>query len=342
MPGTSSAITIGSTPPTSATSGTGIWIDRTGLYSLSNGEYQVKIDAVDGRLYAGSGNIHFSSQGASFIIPSSYSRAASISFLNNTGTIVSQIFSTGTGTSTSFLRLISGGSEETFYTTDNGNIQFSARGNLTGNFEAEIVVPNNRLELKAYASSATRYITFSTAYLGERCDLTLWSDKISLGYGFYPTFDVVNGGYVIQSTAISCRVTRSTDQSISSGAWTAISFSSATWDDRPSSLSPQWSSGTPTRLTCRADGLYLITGHLSFAGNATGRRVARIFLNGSTEIALQSHPASSTNPVHLTFSVLRKLTAGNYIELGAFQDSGGALNVLTGTYTPVLSWTRIA
>ena len=57
MPGTGSAITIGSTPPTASNAGTGIWLDRTGLYSLNANEYQVKIDATDGKLYAASGDV---------------------------------------------------------------------------------------------------------------------------------------------------------------------------------------------------------------------------------------------------------------------------------------------
>lgn len=53
LPGTGSALAIGATPPTAANSGTGIWIDRTGLYSLEAGVSQVKIDATNGKLYAG-------------------------------------------------------------------------------------------------------------------------------------------------------------------------------------------------------------------------------------------------------------------------------------------------
>ena len=53
MPETASALAIGATPPTSATSGTGIWIDRTGLYSLSAGAFQIKIDASTGKLHTG-------------------------------------------------------------------------------------------------------------------------------------------------------------------------------------------------------------------------------------------------------------------------------------------------
>lgn len=53
MPGASSAIAIGSTPPTGPAAGTGIWLDRTGLYGLAGGTLQVKLDAATGKLTAG-------------------------------------------------------------------------------------------------------------------------------------------------------------------------------------------------------------------------------------------------------------------------------------------------
>ena len=65
MPGTNSAIAIGSTPPTASNAGTGIWLDRTGLYSLNANEYQVKIDATDGKLYAGKGEVVLGEDGLS-------------------------------------------------------------------------------------------------------------------------------------------------------------------------------------------------------------------------------------------------------------------------------------
>lgn len=57
MNGASSAITIGTTPPTSATVGTGIWIDRTGLYGLASSNQQAYISAADGKLYAAAGHV---------------------------------------------------------------------------------------------------------------------------------------------------------------------------------------------------------------------------------------------------------------------------------------------
>jgi hypothetical protein len=65
MPGTSSAIAIGSTPPTAANAGTGVWIDRTGLYGILSNTYQVKIDATTGKLVAGSGYVSIAADGIS-------------------------------------------------------------------------------------------------------------------------------------------------------------------------------------------------------------------------------------------------------------------------------------
>lgn len=63
MPGASSAIAIGSTPPTSATVGTGIWLDRTGLYGLDTNVQQAYLSATDGKIYAGGGKVVLDTDG---------------------------------------------------------------------------------------------------------------------------------------------------------------------------------------------------------------------------------------------------------------------------------------
>ena len=65
MPGASSAISIGAAPPTSATVGTGIWIDRTGIYGLATNVLQAKFDSVTGALTAGAGNVALDASGIS-------------------------------------------------------------------------------------------------------------------------------------------------------------------------------------------------------------------------------------------------------------------------------------
>ena len=62
--GASAGLAFGATPPTSATAGTGIWLDRTGLYGLNAGTYQAKFDAT-GKLIAGAGAVTLDSSGMS-------------------------------------------------------------------------------------------------------------------------------------------------------------------------------------------------------------------------------------------------------------------------------------
>lgn len=55
--GASANISFGNTPPTSAVSGTGIFIDKTGLYGLQANTQNFKIDATDGSITAQKGTI---------------------------------------------------------------------------------------------------------------------------------------------------------------------------------------------------------------------------------------------------------------------------------------------
>lgn len=67
MSGASSAIAIGTTPPSSAAAGTGIWLDRTGLYGLASSVVQTKLDATSGQITAGAGNVALGSNGISIV-----------------------------------------------------------------------------------------------------------------------------------------------------------------------------------------------------------------------------------------------------------------------------------
>lgn len=55
--GASAALAFGTTPPTSASAGTGIWLDRTGLYGLASSVLQVKVDAATGKIVAAGGAV---------------------------------------------------------------------------------------------------------------------------------------------------------------------------------------------------------------------------------------------------------------------------------------------
>lgn len=59
----SGALAVGTTPPTSAAAGTGLWFDRTGLYGLASDVVQAKFDAATGVLTAGAGIVTLDSGG---------------------------------------------------------------------------------------------------------------------------------------------------------------------------------------------------------------------------------------------------------------------------------------
>lgn len=98
-----------------------------------------------------------------------------------------------------------------------------------------------------------------------------------------------------------------------------------------------------SRMTCKTAGKYDIKGHMAFAANATGLREIAIRLNGTTLIALDNRISVSASRVTgLTIATTYDLVVNDYVELIAFQDSGGALNVVNAAnYSPELSIERV-
>lgn len=81
------------------------------------------------------------------------------------------------------------------------------------------------------------------------------------------------------------------------------------------------------RLTIPETGVYQISASLDWASSGSGqRRIIRINKNGSASRTKTDFPnTGSTHRVSLSYPDL--LTAGDYLELVAFHDAGGSLNV---------------
>jgi len=115
------------------------------------------------------------------------------------------------------------------------------------------------------------------------------------------------------------RVRCSANETLSSGGWSTI-----TWDleDYDTGGMHDTSSNT-SRLVAPDTGVYLMTTFgLLVTDGGTGTRAFRFEKNGTTELAENSFPAASINIGVQSLSVVTKLTAGDYIEVGFFQDSG--------------------
>jgi hypothetical protein len=128
----------------------------------------------------------------------------------------------------------------------------------------------------------------------------------------------------------------STISHATSGAWQALTFNSERFDTD----TMHSTSANTGRITFTTAGKYDAGGNVEFAASAVaGVRGLRILLNGVTELAKILVPAVTTGSNVTTLSVRLpapyQFAAGNYIELHAYQDTGGALNMtVVGNYAP--------
>lgn len=140
------------------------------------------------------------------------------------------------------------------------------------------------------------------------------------------------GAYAYNSAAIG----------VANNSSTALTFNSESYDTDPNGELHSTASNTG-RLTCRTAGKYLVAGAVEWAANATGQRNLQIRLNGSATLKTDNRMnLSGSYPCAMTVSVVVDLAAGDYVELMAFQDSGGALNAGTsGTWSPGFLMTKV-
>lgn len=118
-------------------------------------------------------------------------------------------------------------------------------------------------------------------------------------------------------------------QSLTSGAFAAITFGAEDFDN----YSGHSTSTNTSRYTAQIAGIYQLAGKAAWAGNATGRRATKWQKNGvditASQVAIIATSASDVE--HPATTMMVSLAVGDYVELHAFQDSGGALNTFVGT-----------
>lgn len=134
---------------------------------------------------------------------------------------------------------------------------------------------------------------------------------------------------------VGARVFHNAAQSIANATHTAVAFNSERFDTNEI----HDTATNNTRLTCKTAGKYLIGGTLEYAANASGIfRIAAIRLNGATFISSGKETFPTGGLAHLVSAetqTLYDLAVNDYVELMAYQDTGGALNVnASGNYSP--------
>lgn len=133
-----------------------------------------------------------------------------------------------------------------------------------------------------------------------------------------------------------CRLWNSANIShTTSGTLQALTFDTETYD-----VGGMHSTSVNTsRITVPTDGAgtYDIGGSIQWATNATGYREIAIRVNGTTIISYSRVPNSGgVDGSRVAIHTQYRLAVGDFVELLANQNSGGALNVVAGSlHSPV-------
>lgn len=122
---------------------------------------------------------------------------------------------------------------------------------------------------------------------------------------------------------IGARVYNDANQSIPNNVTTTLTFNSELWDTD----TIHDNSTNNSRLTCKTAGRYLINGQVRFAASAVGRRQLFLLVNATTQIASTNYGLDTDGNWRGQISSIWPLAVNEYVELQAYQNSGGALNV---------------
>ena len=147
---------------------------------------------------------------------------------------------------------------------------------------------------------------------------------------------------VRMATVPRVAVKRISAQAISTGVITTLTFDS----EREDSHGFHSTLSNTSRLSIPSGqglaGRYRISAAIAFASNSTGIREVLILLNGTTYIAAAGVPALVSDTTYLNISRDWTLADSDFVEVQAFQTSGGNLNVLADQgYTAEFTMSRI-
>ena len=122
----------------------------------------------------------------------------------------------------------------------------------------------------------------------------------------------------------ACAVSRTTSFTVANAADTVVSWSSANYDNNS-----MFSAGTPNRITVNIAGIYIVTATFAWPSNSTGERIGWIQLNGSNSVRWGNRRggAWSSGPTEFSITAQINCVAGDYIQAGVYQSSGGNLDL---------------
>ena len=173
----------------------------------------------------------------------------------------------------------------------------------------------------------------ATKSAGAVAELSLFLANPLLAYsddGTPPMFTPAVGLWIPATVrARAVRVYRTTTQAIATSTDTSVLFDSGNASESYDTDGMHSLSSTTAHLIAPVTGIYHVDGGVGFAGNATGRRDLWIEANGDgVKRALQRELNPTATDAYLVTGCDINLSAGAYVRLMVWQNSGGNLNVL--------------
>jgi hypothetical protein len=133
-------------------------------------------------------------------------------------------------------------------------------------------------------------------------------------------------------TFVGCRVSDSTNPSISNGVYTLITWNTETFDT--DAFHSTVSNTGRITIPSGKGGYYKVTGTINWALNTTGSRIIVIYKNGAAAHYSYTAAGVVSNVIATTMS----LVATDYLEIYAYQGSGGNLQIYS---TGDFSWFEV-
>ncbi len=137
------------------------------------------------------------------------------------------------------------------------------------------------------------------------------------------------------------KVYQTVAQNIASGVGTPLAFDTEVVDKDPSGGNAHDTAVNNSRFTARYTGWYPFVGRGTFAPNGVGTRFVQPAVNGvALGMDISAQPGNAAAVTAIDCSGVVFLIAGDYLEILAFQNSGGVLatGIALGFQPSMSSW----
>lgn len=202
----------------------------------------------------------------------------------------------------------------------------------------------NRLAASTTNTSAAnqRQNVSAVAYLaaGDYVRLEVYSSASSTvnGASVPAAFSIHRLGAAVGTSAEGCMLRRLANaQTVANSTWIAV-----TWDTEVQDDEGYFSVAANDRVTIPVSGWYACNGSVAWDSTTTGSRLIAVLVNGDSSNQFGRAQYVSTSSGFMTATAFIYLTAGQYVQLAVFQDSGGTRTLSITNGAPKFSIVRIA